>query len=174
MSGVGAKRAFQSALNHLGEGDHSEPHAPRLKLPPWTDQRDAAEVKWIQAADADIKYNISINGQGPFPLTLTKSHQEGLWQLECAARDVRVPVAAGDQVAVCVTAHCAERLQTLVKGSYTAPEQVAYMGAPGHLVVCAEKADGEAESHIFLHILNVEGRGLCFVHAVVWSPIEVD
>lgn len=175
----GAKAAFQSAINHLGEGDHSEPHAPRLKLPPWTDQRDATERKWIQAADADIKYRITVNGHGPFPASLTKSHQEGLWQLEAGRSanpeepELRVPVAPGDEVHVCVTAHHIDKLQTVVCGHYTAPDKVAFMGAPGHLVACSETKDA-VDAHMFLHILNVEGRGLCIVHAVVWAKIEVE
>jgi len=99
-----------------------------------------------------------------------------MWRLESSVRDVRVPVAPGETVRLKVMAACVsgKRAQTLADGSYVAPARVAFMGAPGHLVSCSTRADTEAsDAHFFVHVLNVEGKGLMIVHLTFWSPIEV-
>jgi hypothetical protein len=98
-----------------------------------------------------------------------------MWRLESSVRDVRVPVAPGGTVTVRVTGRCASgrRSQTLAEGSYVAPERLAYMGAPGHLVSCSTSAETCAsDAHFFAHVLNVEGRGLTIVHFSFWSSID--
>ena len=168
-----AGAAFRSALAALGEADCSDPRAPRLTLPRWTDARPEGEAAWIQVADAgDVEYAATLNGQGPFRMVLGKSHDQGLWQLETVGAALRVPAPAGGAMSVSVRATAADKTQTLVAGSYDAPEALAFLGATGHLVVCSEDEAGATDAHLFLHVLNIQDRGLTAVRLAVWCKIE--
>jgi hypothetical protein len=172
--GCTARAAFRSALGALGEAEFSSPLAPELSLPDWKDEAPAGEARWIQAADAGVAYELRLNNEGPFRLTLGRSHAEGRWQLESAPPGaLRVPADARE-MRVRVTARAGAREQTLVAGRYAPPERLAFMGAPGHLVVTSRAEDGVATSHIFLHVLDIQGRGPTVVHAAVWCDIETD
>jgi hypothetical protein len=170
----GAKAAFQSAVSALGPADHSLAHAPTLELPEWADDLGGARERWIDAADLDVRYELRLNEEGPWPMALGKSHSDGLWQLESAPPGaLRVPAAPGSRLRAQVVARAAGgREQVLLRGSFEAPEALAFMGAPGHRVACPLAGQDTPDTYLFLHVLEVQGRGRCVVHACAWAPVE--
>ena len=160
--------AFRSAVRALGESDTSDALCPKVALPLWEASAMSEGDDFIDAADAgDVVYEAYVNGKGPFRMSLGKSHSEGMWQLETRG-DLRVPVEP--RMEVCVTG-AAEggRLQSILCGAYVPPTELAFIGAPGHLVPCDERG-----GHLFAHVLNIEGRGPTVVHLTVWARIERD
>lgn len=163
-----AVAAFRSAVHALGEADTtSEPLTPQLALPVWEeDLPQEGEEAFIDCADEGVAYTAEINGEGPFRLVLGRSHDQGLWQLETNAEDVRVPVAPVMRLRVLGAAAASGKRQRILAGKYAAPAELAFMGAPGHLVSAGQSG------HLFAHVLNIAGRGPTVVHLAVWAPIE--
>jgi hypothetical protein len=160
--------AFRSAVRALGESDTSDALCPKVALPLWEAASETEGAAFIDAADAGgVVYEARINGQGPFRMSLGKSHSEGMWQLETRV-ELRVPVEP--RMELCVTG-AAEGglLQSILRGAYAPPAELAFIGAPGHLVPCDERG-----GHLFAHVLNIEGRGPTVVHLTVWARIERD
>ena len=179
-----AARAFRSALRAVGDAEFSDPTGPTLKLPEWNDARSQEDdsENWIQVADAgDIAYTLSVRVDDSATTFTTKLSARraplgaNLWELEPSqmqSSTLRAPFMTGSKIHVAVTADCESRglSREVCRGWYAAPEKLANMGALGHFVVMSPVD----RSHLFAHVMNVQDKGPCIVHACIWTKIESD
>lgn len=173
-----AVRAFHSALHAVsagGRADVADPRAPEVELTEWTCERDREERAWLDAPDAEgVRFSLRLNDGPPLRASLGRAPLAGdLWEVQCTAPEVRAPAEAGDRVRVHIeaTARDGALRQTLVRGSLRAPAELSFMGAPGALVPLEVDAEGRVRSHMFLHVLDVQGRGRTVVGVAAWVRI---
>ena len=166
-----AVRAFRSAVSALSpDADLTDVRAPTVSLCAWDDELGDRPTGWLEAPDADVVYYVTINDGQPLRMHLGAAPiGRDMWELECKDPAVRVPAAAGERIKVFIeaTARDGALRQTLVRGSYIAPDKLMFMGAPGHLVPLELHA-GSIQSHMFVHVLNIEGRGYTCVCLTAW------
>jgi len=95
----------------------------------------------------------------------------------CASAAERPSAAAGARVEVAVTVRSSDvktkqlPTLTLARGWFVVPENIGFMGAPGFLVPVSVDAAGVVRSHLFAHVLNVEGAGRVIVAFTLWFTI---